>query len=64
MMADRRTILSLIGFRWFFNCWRSDFGAAIADASVDALDEAAWLEATARWWRSEAYQVGSIPAYP
>jgi hypothetical protein len=64
MMADRRTILAMLGFRWLFSCWRSDFGAAIDDASVDSLDEAAWLEATTAWWQKQGLRIGTIPDYP
>jgi hypothetical protein len=64
MMADRRSILALAGYRWVFNCWRSDFGAAIADDMVDSLDEAAWAEVISRSWRREAVQIGDISPYP
>jgi hypothetical protein len=61
---DRRSILAMIGFRWLFNCWRSDFGAAIADDMVDSLDEPTWLAATQAWWRKEGLRIGTIPDYP
>ena len=64
MAADRCTILAMIGFRWVFGCWRSDFGAAIADDMVESLDEAAWLQVTTAWWQKRGLRIGTIPAYP
>jgi hypothetical protein len=60
----RRDLLSLIGFRWVFNCWRSDFGAAIADDLVDTLTADEWLQATTCWWQKQGLRIGTIPEYP
>jgi hypothetical protein len=67
-MADRRTILSLIGFRFRHGAWRFE-SISIADDAIDGLDEPAWQEGTARWWRREPSLpgrevVGDVPDYP
>ena len=67
-MADRRTILAMIGFRWQFDAWRFN-GVAIADDAVDTLSAQDWAEGTARWWRRQpglpaTEVIGECPEWP
>jgi hypothetical protein len=66
--TDRRAILANMGFRGSHDCWRADFGlplhAAIADDSVDTLDELMWEAAVDAWRRKEGLRIGAIPDYP
>jgi hypothetical protein len=54
-----------MGFRRSQDCWRADFGlplpAAIADDSVDTLDELMWEAAVDAWRRKEGLRIGAIP---
>jgi hypothetical protein len=67
-MADRRTILSLIGFREWFGAWRFH-GVSISDDMVDTLSAQDWAEGTARWWRRQPglparEVIGDCPEWP
>jgi hypothetical protein len=68
MMADRRVVLSMIGFLYQHGAWR--FGAvSIADEAIDAMSEQAWAEGVARWWRREpslpaTEVIGTVPEWP
>jgi hypothetical protein len=67
-MADRRVVLSMIGFREWFNAWRFN-GISIADDAVDTMSEEDWQQGTARWWRREpglpaTEVIGTVPEWP